>query len=39
MLQDIYGVANFPTTSKEQDILKYKPPKRAPIDGRKLILN
>jgi hypothetical protein len=39
MLQDIYGVANFPTTSKEQDILKYKPPKRAPIDGYKLILN
>lgn len=39
LLQDIYGVANFPTTSKEQDILKYKPPKRAPMGGHKLILN
>ena len=27
MLQDIYGDVNFPTTKKEVDILKYKPPK------------
>jgi hypothetical protein len=26
LLQDIYGAASFPTTSKELDILKYKPP-------------
>jgi len=26
MLQDIYGAVSFPTTSKEMDILKYKPP-------------
>lgn len=26
LLQDIYGAASFPTTSKEMDILKYKPP-------------
>ena len=25
LLQDIYGSAEFPTTSKELDILKYKP--------------
>ena len=25
-LQDIYGINEFPTTSKEMDILKYKPP-------------
>ena len=25
MLQDIYGAAEFPTTKKELDILKYKP--------------
>jgi hypothetical protein len=25
LLQDIYGVDNFPTTSKQLDILKYKP--------------
>jgi Rhodanese-like domain len=25
LLQDIYGTAEFPTTSKELDILKYKP--------------
>lgn len=25
-LQDIYGSENFPTTTKEIDILKYKPP-------------
>jgi rhodanese-related sulfurtransferase len=35
LLQDIYGAASFPTTSKELDILKYKPP-----SGRqKLLLN
>lgn len=27
MLQDIYGEADFPTTKKELDILKYKPNK------------
>jgi rhodanese-related sulfurtransferase len=27
MLQDIYGEKEFPTTKKENDILKYKPPK------------
>ena len=27
MLQDIYGVNEFPTTKKELDILKYKPNK------------
>lgn len=27
MLQDIYGETEFPTTSKEMDILKYKPNK------------
>ena len=26
LLQDIYGAASFPTTSKEMDLLKYKPP-------------
>jgi hypothetical protein len=26
LLQDIYGATSFPTTSKELDILKYKPP-------------
>lgn len=26
LLQDIYGTASFPTTSKELDLLKYKPP-------------
>ncbi len=26
LLQDIYGDENFPTTQKEQDILKFKPP-------------
>ena len=25
-LQDIYGCTNFPTTSRELDILKFKPP-------------
>ena len=35
LLQDIYGAASFPTTSKELDLLKYKPP-----SGRqKLLLN
>lgn len=35
LLQDIYGAASFPTTSKELDILKYKPP-----SGRqRLLLN
>ena len=35
LLQDIYGATSFPTTSKELDILKYKPP-----SGRqKLLLN
>ena len=35
LLQDIYGTASFPTTCKELDILKYKPP-----SGRqKLLLN
>lgn len=27
MLQDIYGENEFPTTTKQLDILKYKPPK------------
>jgi len=27
MLQDIYGIEEFPTTKKELDILKYKPNK------------
>ena len=35
LLQDIYGAASFPTTSKEMDLLKYKP-----SSGRqKLLLN
>ena len=37
LLQDIYGAASFPTTSKELDILKYKPLKRN--GGHNLILN
>ena len=37
LLQDIYGAASFPTTCKELDILKYKPPKRNV--GNKMILN
>lgn len=28
LMQDIYGALSFPTTSKEVDILKYKPPSR-----------
>lgn len=28
LLQDIYGDKDFPTTSKEMDLLKYKPNKR-----------
>lgn len=31
MLQDIYGKNEFPTTKKELDILKYKPPKKMNI--------
>jgi hypothetical protein len=31
MLQDIYGNSEFPTTSKELDILKYKPHKMLDI--------
>jgi hypothetical protein len=27
MLQDIYGQNDFPTTKKELDILRFKPPK------------
>jgi hypothetical protein len=27
LLQDIYGVKEFPTTSREMDLLKYKPNK------------
>ena len=27
LLQDIYGESLFPTTSKQHDILKYRPPK------------
>jgi rhodanese-related sulfurtransferase len=38
LLQDIYSAASFPTTSKELDILKYKPP-RVNGGGHKLILN
>jgi hypothetical protein len=38
LLQDIYGAASFPTTSKELDILKYKPPSWR-NGGHKLILN
>ena len=38
LLQDIYSSASFPTTSKELDILKYKPP-RVNGGGQKLILN
>jgi hypothetical protein len=37
LLQDIYGAGSFPTTSKELDLLKYKPLKRN--GGNKLILN
>ena len=28
LLQDIYGNDNFPTTSRELDIMKYKPSKK-----------
>jgi rhodanese-related sulfurtransferase len=35
MLQDIYGATSFLTTSKETDILKYKPPSLR----QKLLLN
>ncbi len=35
LLQDIYGATSFPTTSKELDILKYKPPSLR----QKLLLN
>lgn len=28
LLQDIYGYAEFPTTTRELDILKYRPPKQ-----------
>ena len=35
LLQDIYGASSFPTTSKELDILKYKPPSLR----QKLLLN
>lgn len=28
LLQDIYGTENFPTTSRELDIMKYKPSKK-----------
>ena len=31
MLQDIYGIHEFPTTKKELDILKYKPSKKMNI--------
>jgi hypothetical protein len=31
MLQDIYGIEEFPTTSKQLDILKYKPSQRLNI--------
>jgi len=31
MLQDIYGIHEFPTTKKELDILKYKPTKKMNI--------
>jgi hypothetical protein len=31
MLQDIYGCDEFPTTAKQLDILKYKPPPRLNI--------
>lgn len=31
VLQDIYGYDDFPTTSKELDFLKFKPPKRLNI--------
>jgi hypothetical protein len=37
LLQDIYGAVSFPTTSKEMDILKYKPPKRTV--GNRMIRN
>lgn len=39
LLQDIYSAASFPTTSKELDILKYKPPRINGGGGYKLILN
>lgn len=29
LLQDIYGIENFPTTSRELDIMKYKPSKKS----------
>jgi len=38
LLQDIYGASSFPTTSKELDILKYKPPSNNNI-RHKMILN
>jgi len=31
MLQDIYGYNEFPTTTKQLDFLKYKPPQRLNI--------
>lgn len=31
MLQDIYGFDDFPTTSRQLDILKYKPPQKLNI--------
>ena len=31
LLQDIYGFKEFPTTKKELDLLKYKPPKQLTI--------
>jgi hypothetical protein len=31
LLQDIYGTSEFPTTSKQLDILKYKPHKRIDV--------
>lgn len=31
LLQDIYGFNEFPTTKKELDLLKYKPPKQLTI--------
>ena len=33
LLQDIYGAGSFPTTSKEMDLLKYKP-----LSGRQKLL-
>ena len=32
MLQDIYGIEEFPTTTKQLDFIKYKPPQRLNVN-------